>query len=208
MHAEARLAAYAKRKAHDLAHLAAELELLDARARFVGMAVRDELPLLRGAPTQMLLDALRSAGFKPGLGATSLADLPNLGGLGATSLAGGSGEGGGGGGEGGGEDGGEGNVAPTSRAYDYLLRLPLLSLTEERVTKLMGEIERKRAQATELQHTSELALWSRELEALRMPLQAHLEAVASHATPAAAESRADASSPKKSTRARRRTGKT
>ena len=193
MHAEARLAAYAKRKAHDLAHLAAELELLDARARFVGMAVRDELPLLRGAPTQMLLDALRSAGFKPGLGATSLADLPNLGALDATSLAGGS---------------GEGNVAPTSRAYDYLLRLPLLSLTEERVAKLMGEIERKRAQATELQHTSELALWSRELEALRMPLQAHLEAVASHATPAAAESRADASSPKKSTRARRRTGKT
>ena len=94
MHAEARLAAYAKRKAHDLAHLAAELELLDARARFVGMAVRDELPLLRGAPTQMLLDALRSAGFKPGLGATSL--------LGTTSLAGGSLEGGGGRGEGGG----------------------------------------------------------------------------------------------------------
>ena len=90
--------------------------------------------------------------------------------------------------------------------YDYLLRLPLLSLTKERVAKLEGEIKRKRAQATELQHTSELALWSRELEALRMPLQAHLETVAAHATPAAAESRAEASAPKKS-RARRRTGK-
>ena len=137
--------------------LDAHLALLQARAKFVTMALRDELPLFRRAPSQQVFDALAAAGFPPHLG-------------GAAASAGDGDGGGGGGGEGGGELGASG------RAYDYLLRMPLLSLTAERVVKLEDELERKRAQVHELTHTSELSLWKRELQALRAPLQAHLEA--------------------------------
>ena len=150
---------YTKRIAHDLDAKAADHALLDARARFVAMAVRGDLPeLFRRAPRREVTDALRAAGFAPRV--ASAAD----------------GDGGGGG------DDAE-VVAPAADGdgagdYEHLLRMPLLALTDERAAKLERQRDEKQAEMAELRNTSELQLWKRELDALRPRLQEYLEAEA------------------------------
>ena len=117
------------------------------------------------------LEALRGAGFPPHLGGASEGAPPAAAaGPGADEDALGTP------GDGGGESGQLERIVLQNREYDYLLRMPLLSLTAERATRLEAELERKRVQVDELQKTSELALWKRELEALRQPLAAHIAA--------------------------------
>ena len=52
--------------------------------------------------------------------------------------------------------------------------MPLLSLTTERQTRLLASIQAKRAQVDELEATSELELWRRELSSLRDGLEKYL----------------------------------
>ena len=192
LHAEARLAAYTERKAHLLASFADELQLLESRARFIGMAIRDELPLFKRVPRREVVEALRAAGFAPHLVPASPA-LRRSASAGKDAIDGGEAVGAAAenagvdsgavaaaaGGDGAASD--ESWVPPNKRflsgrgnAYDYLLRMPLLSLTEESVAKLEQQLAKKREEVEEVRSTSELALWKRELEALRPALEEYL----------------------------------
>ncbi|KAI1756934.1 DNA topoisomerase [Xylaria castorea] len=51
-----------------------------------------------------------------------------------------------------------------SRGYDYLLSMPIWSFTQERLDRLKGQIERKKAEHDELQALSEKDLWCKDLE--------------------------------------------
>ncbi len=51
--------------------------------------------------------------------------------------------------------------------YKYLVRLPMDSVTEENITKIMAERDRKNAELATLQNTSETQLWLNELAVLR-----------------------------------------
>ena len=173
MHASSRIELYTQRKAHSLAVLDAELSGLEARARFIEMALRGELPLFERAPRSRVVDALRAASFAP-----HPAQPPSAGGrlVDAMSPADGSNSGGG-------EDGGEAAVADGPRAflltnrapYAHLLSMPIVSLTAERVTALEKQIAAKQQEAAELRGTTELQMWTRELEALRPAMAAYLE---------------------------------
>jgi hypothetical protein len=51
--------------------------------------------------------------------------------------------------------------------YKYLVRLPMDSVTEENVTKIMQERDRKNAELETLKQTTETQLWLNELAVLR-----------------------------------------
>ena len=190
LHAEQRISAYAARKAHCLALLADELALLEARSRFIRMAVGGELPLLfERAPRQAVCDALALAGFLPHLTPTAPA-LLLLPGDAAPSAEARDASMGDGGREDGSEDGSEkdgdetgamvrsasggSGSSSSASAFDYLLRMPLLSLTEERMASLERQVAKKRDEFDELHATSELDLWRRDLEALRPALEEYV----------------------------------
>ena len=175
LHAQERLAAYGRRKAHELGRLSADLELLRARVRFITMVLDGKLPLLKRTAAEELVDALKTSGFKPYL------ELKARGGVVASEASEEE------------HDGlsteavnARGNTTVTlavktdTNAYSYLLRMPMLSLTGERAAKLEAELARKQDELDELQRTSELEMWKRELHALRAPLKAHLKALESH----------------------------
>jgi len=167
-HAPVRLAAYVARKAHQLACLGDDLALLEARAAFVELVLRGEITLGR-TPKSALVEELQRRDFAPNLGATphyprsSAADVPVLSGAGAS-----------------GEVAGAMDTTPlevraaSGRGYDYLLGMPLLSLTEERVVQLGRQVEKKRNEIHELSASSEVSLWQRELDELRAALESNL----------------------------------
>ena len=177
MHAEARLDAYARRKQHELDELGGSLRLLEAKARFVSMVCEGELPLIssggRLSSQAGVVAALEEAGFEPSL------DLPRAGQpqltagdvvtdvvtpAGQPQLTAGAG------------DAAAGAAGAASRSYDYLLRMPLVTLTGERQARLEERIASSRDQIAALQATSELDLWRRELHELRGAMQQYLEA--------------------------------
>ena len=71
---------------------------------------------------------------------------------------------------------GDGAGAPSGTAYDYLLRMPLLSLTEERLSLLGRQTEAKRAEVAATRRATELQTWLGELESLREALVAYMHA--------------------------------
>lgn len=170
-HAEARLRTYGQRKVHELAALEDELFLHEAQSRFITMALKDELPsLFRRRPRQEVVDALQTAGFavRPQRQITVMGSAIGGGGGGGVDGGGEIGQGGGGGGL-------EGDASVGGGAFDYLLRMPLVSLTEERIAKLEKQVQAKRKQVDELKRTTELQMWTRELEQLRPALEKYLE---------------------------------
>ena len=54
---------------------------------------------------------------------------------------------------------------PTAKGYDYLLGMPLWSLTLEKVTQLQGELQAKDAELQTLLNTSPKQLWAADLDA-------------------------------------------
>jgi len=74
--------------------------------------------------------------------------------------------------------------------YKYLVRLPMDSVTEENITKIMAERDQKRAELNTLQGTTETLIWLNELAVLRA-------AYVKQATTAAASTTTTASAPKK-----------
>ena len=72
-----------------------------------------------------------------------------------------------------GGDGGGGGIG--GGAFDHLLRMPLVSLTAERVAQLEKQVGHKEQQVRELSATTELQLWKRELEKLRPALEAYIQ---------------------------------
>lgn len=160
MHARSRVELYSRRKAHLLARLEAELSDLESRARFISMALGDELPLFQRAPRDEVVKALRAAKFTPyeavrpragdarRRGSTADADAADA------------------------DDG-----ARRGEPYEHLLKTRIDSLTEERVVALEKEVEKKKQEASELRNTSELQMWKCELDKLRPKLAEHLKAL-------------------------------
>jgi DNA topoisomerase-2 len=167
LHADARLRLYARRKAHQLATLGAELDAAQAKARFIAMALRGELPLFERAPRDQVVAALRAADFAPhpptaprvhaaATHAAAFAGVLAAGDGAADDLAIDAG-------------GGRGRAE-----FGHLLSMPIISLTAERVVALEKQVGQKQREVAELSGTTELQLWTRELEALRAPLEAYV----------------------------------
>jgi len=55
------------------------------------------------------------------------------------------------------------DIVKIDDSYDYLLRLPIYSLTEEKMTELLKKIEQSEVEYRELESTSEKALWLEEI---------------------------------------------
>jgi DNA topoisomerase II len=158
-HAPVRLRLYETRKAHLLSHRQRELSLVEARARFIDLVLRDELNLSRTS-TQQLVTELHRHGFDPNLATIP----PTANGGAANGHAAPSAE----------EIDGAGSspgLESSGGAYDYLLRMPMVSLTEERVVKLTREKEAKRREVDVLQASSAKSMWQQELDELRSSME-------------------------------------
>ena len=187
LHAEARLAAYAHRRAYQLAVLHDELAVLEARARFIAMAVRGDLALFRRAPRQEVVDELRAAGFAPHLAPTAPAlRRDTLEGAAAAVVEprapfradGGMAHDGDVDGDAcdAAADADDGGAAGSrGGAYEYLLRMPLISLTEERAATLERQLAAKEREVQELSSTSDVALWKHEIGQLRPALERYVQ---------------------------------
>ena len=69
----------------------------------------------------------------------------------------------------------------SSKSYGYLLRMPLLSLTAERVAQMTKQVEKRHREIDELSLTTEASLWQKELDELRVGLEGVLRQ--SHTAP-------------------------
>ena len=127
-----RLSLYEKRKAHRLSQLRTTEALLAARARFVHAVISREIAI-SGTPRSDLDQRLRVLGFEPHIGHVETAAA----GMAAASGAEGAAEGTSGDGGGGGAANGDGEGAKGApRPFEYLLSMPIASLTDERVHAL------------------------------------------------------------------------
>jgi DNA topoisomerase-2 len=153
-----RMVMYAKRKAALLAALSGEWERLDNRARFILEVVKGTFKV-SNVPKATLLQQLADRGysmFDPSAGKAS-AGVDAEGGSGAAEEE---------------EEAAASKVLTPSRGYNYLLSMPLWSLTEEKVAELTAELEAKEAALVELRATEPSDLWRRDLDALEVALDA------------------------------------
>jgi len=73
-------------------------------------------------------------------------------------------------------------VVDDDEDYKYLVRLPMDSVTEENIKKIMQERDRKNAELLSLKNTSETQLWLNELAVLRKEYMAHQVAASTSTT--------------------------
>ncbi|EPT26031.1 DNA topoisomerase 2, putative [Toxoplasma gondii ME49] len=154
-----RLEFYHRRKAYCLAMLEKARRILSNRLRFILAVVNGEL-IINNKRKKALIEELFSQGYDP---MKEIEDAANAGIRAALkrdvtvddeALA-----------EGGEEE--EEIVAGcTAKHYDYLLGMPMWSLTLEKVEDLRGEMRQKELELEELRHTSVQTLWKRDLDAL------------------------------------------
>mmetsp|Transcript_21100 Transcript_21100/g.49104 ORF Transcript_21100/g.49104 Transcript_21100/m.49104 type:complete len:1219 (+) Transcript_21100:71-3727(+) len=165
--AQVRLQIYEKRKAHLLARLTRECEILSAKARFVKLVIEGKI-VIRKRKIADLAQDLRKHGFKP------LQELKDESTEEKEEEEEADGE----------EDdeGSEGEEAAdvTKKAvkdFEYLVGMPISSLTAEKVAKLMQEHEAKAAELNELKRKKPSDLWLEDLQMLEIALDER-EAVA------------------------------
>lgn len=153
-----RMELYKKRRAFILQELQRDLDCLDNKQRFVLMVIDGKLKVAKRKKSAIIADLVRH-GFSRSFSAPSDGDESDgeaSPGESSSSLSSTS------------------AVAkeltnPRSKDFDYLLSLPLWSLTMERVEKLCSERDLKAAERDEMERTSAADLWKKDLD--------HLEAV-------------------------------
>jgi DNA topoisomerase-2 len=164
-----RLTLYAKRREHQLRVLQAQADRAGDRMRFIELVISGDLVLSKRKKADIVAD-LRRLGIRPvpkdaakrgtGAGAADadaeadevpIPDLPAVKGAAATATP---------------ATTATAVVAGVSSDYDYLLSMPLGSLTAERVSALAAEIASLRAQIADLTASTPATLWSRELDEL------------------------------------------
>jgi len=145
---ELRLRLYDERKGYLVAKLTREKEILSEKARFILMVVKGELELRKKKKADLLVE-LQRLGFK------KMSELDAiLQGKGAAEETTGAG-------------GGDADEAAAEKSdYDYLLGMPLWSLTFEKVEELKKLRDLKIQELEELQGTPIEVLWERDLAAL------------------------------------------
>ena len=151
---ELRLEYYGLRKAHLLEQLTEAWSKLDNKMRFISMVINDELRVSKKKKKDLMAE-LKKLGFvafappanKKGSKAQAADD--------AAAAA----------------DADEGDDDDAVRGYNYLLSMPLWSLTQERVDKLRKERDGKADELDALRALSPAALWLRDLDQLESVLR-------------------------------------
>lgn len=141
-----RLKYYERRKQHQLSELQRELEKLSNQARFVQMIIDGALVISK-KKKQVLVNELKEKGFKP---IAKIADAAKLG-EDQPAI----------------EDEEEGDSNETevlSSSYDYLLGMPMWSLTQERVERLRRQIGDREMEIDALIKLSKEEIWKRDLD--------------------------------------------
>lgn len=140
-----RLKFYEKRKQHQLSELQKELDKFTNQARFVQMIIDGQLVISKKKKA-LLISELKEKGFKA---FPKVADAVKAGETEQVV-------------EEEGEE--EANVEVASNAYDYLLGMPIWSLTQERVEKLLRQIGDKEIEIDDLIKLSKEDIWRRDLD--------------------------------------------
>ncbi|KKY29190.1 putative dna topoisomerase ii [Phaeomoniella chlamydospora] len=141
-----RLKYYEKRKQHQLAEMQKELEKFTNQARFVKMIIDGKLNISKKKKS-VLISELQKLGFKA---FAKVEDASKAGELQRAQQD---------------DDDDSGTeVEVAANSYDYLLGMPLWSLTQERVDKLLKQIGDKEMEIDTLIKLSKEDLWERDLD--------------------------------------------
>ncbi|KAJ5087058.1 DNA topoisomerase II [Penicillium alfredii] len=142
-----RLKYYERRKQHQLSELQKDLEKLSNQARFVQMIIDGKLVISK-KKKPVLISELKEKGFKPFPKVAEAAkmgeDEPVV--------------------EEDDDEAEDTNTEVLSSAYDYLLGMPIWSLTQERVEKLRRQIGDKEVEVDTLIKLSKEDIWKRDLD--------------------------------------------
>jgi DNA topoisomerase-2 len=141
-----RLKYYERRKQHQLSELQKELEKLSNQARFVQMIIDGTLVISKKKKS-VLVNELKEKSFKP------IAKVVEAAKLGEDEPVS--------------EEGEEGDNRETevlSSSYDYLLGMPMWSLTQERVERLRRQIGDREMEVDALIKLSKEDIWNKDLD--------------------------------------------
>lgn len=158
--ADFRLKYYHKRKDYHVDRLQREKNLIDAKVRFILMVIAGEMVVSKRKRLDLIAD-LKSKNFKPYgeiIGTKGAEDEEE------TAAAGGSSSST--------AQVPAGAVRENKSGYDYLLGMPLWSLTLERVEELKRQLKNKTDELTALQNKAPEELWERDLAAVLAELDA------------------------------------
>eukprot|EP00931_Biecheleriopsis_adriatica_P084093 TRINITY_DN5779_c0_g2_i3.p1 TRINITY_DN5779_c0_g2~~TRINITY_DN5779_c0_g2_i3.p1 ORF type:complete len:1238 (-),score=371.19 TRINITY_DN5779_c0_g2_i3:124-3837(-) len=142
---ELRLKYYVKRKDYHVERLRREKDLIDAKVRFILMVIKGEIVVAKRKRDELIAE-LKRKGFKPYneiFGKTKPAEEEEA----ATESKSGGKE-----------------VKDPKSGFDYLLGMPIWSLTWERVEELRKQAKEKTQELTDLENTTPEALWERDLQ--------------------------------------------
>eukprot|EP00927_Polykrikos_kofoidii_P048835 TRINITY_DN43028_c0_g1_i1.p1 TRINITY_DN43028_c0_g1~~TRINITY_DN43028_c0_g1_i1.p1 ORF type:complete len:1283 (-),score=282.07 TRINITY_DN43028_c0_g1_i1:225-4019(-) len=164
--AELRLKYYQKRKDFQMERLRREKELLDAKVRFILMVVRNEIIVSKRKRAELLVE-LKGRGFKPIgeiLGKPELDDADDTAEASQPNTASGAST----------TPSTPSSVAPSKTTaksgYDYLLGMPIWSLTLERVEEMKRQMKEKTEELETYRATSIEKLWENDLDAIEAEL--------------------------------------
>jgi DNA topoisomerase-2 len=150
-----RLEFYAKRKDALMAALRKELMVLSNRARYITELLEDKIDLRRKTNKQ-LIELLKERKYDT-MDAKDAKDTKDA--INAKYTK---------------DDDSEGDI--TGQGYKYLLKLPMDSVSEENVKKLLNEKERKEKELEELSSKTAEQMWLKDLEELEVGYSAFMEA--------------------------------
>lgn len=156
---ELRLRYYQKRKDHHMDRLGREKHLLDAKVRFILMVIKGELIVSKRKRNDLIAD-LKRKGFKPYneiFGKTKSADDEDEDAPASTPA------------EQGGKETKE--AKEPKSGFDYLLGMPIWSLTLERVEELRKQAKNKTDELEELRKKTAVDIWEIDLKALEHELE-------------------------------------
>lgn len=174
-----RLALYAKRRAHQLAVLRSQADKAGDRMKFIQLVISGELVLSKRKKTEIIKDLVKF-GLRPisanaannnnsnsSNNSTSFANVKPTSAANSNSAASGAAV-----------DGDDSSVIATTAAgvavrggdFDYLLNMPMSSLSEERLAALAREIATIAAAVADLEGSTPQSLWLRELDELEAAL--------------------------------------
>jgi len=152
---------YEKRKAHMVAKLSRDKEILSNKARFILMVVKGELELRKRKKADLLKD-LQKRGFKPMSELDAMVDAKKNTPKDEKPAA---------------EEDADGEEADAEKSdYDYLLGMNLWSLTFEKVEEIKKQLEVKEQELRALKAKSIESMWDDDLVALAKGLD-ELEAM-------------------------------